>query len=419
MFSSTLSYLTRRGCRSFMRLHIDGGAELPLTLKREGGSSDGSVSLYVHIPFCRTLCPYCSFNRYLYRDADATSYFQQLRHELGLYLSSGYTFHDVYFGGGTPTVQMDALLEFIGYLHRKLDVQSISLETNPADVNAENVRLLKEAGVQRYSIGVQSFDEGMLKKMGRASPHGERLLERIVQARGVFETVNIDLIYNLPFQTIESFHRDVEAFKSLDIEQVTFYPLMPSPGTATALERRFNKVDGGREKRFYDIVLGEMRACGYSPSTTWCFSRGQHIIDEYIIERDDYVGIGSGAVSFLNGVFYVNSFALERYGEFVSSDSFPVIGWRRLSGQEAMRYYLLTKLFGTRLDRQAFRSRFGVDVERGLWKEMAFLRLAGAFQQGSGVYRLTDSGMFYVSGMMREFFSSLNALREHCRKNRL
>jgi coproporphyrinogen III oxidase-like Fe-S oxidoreductase len=211
----------------------------------------------------------------------------------------------------------------------------------------------------------------------------------------------------------------VSAFKALDIEQVTFYPLMPSPQTATAMERRFNKVDISREQRFYDIILEEMRSGGYTPSTTWCFSRGQRIIDEYIIEHDDYVGIGSGAVSFVNGVFYVNSFAIDRYGEYVDGRNFPIIGWRRLSESEAMRYYLLTKLFGTRLDRSGFEARFGGDVGQRLWKETLFLNAVGAVRNVDGALHLTERGMFYVSGMMREFFSALNGLREHCRKNRL
>lgn len=420
MLPTFLSYITRRGGRSFMRLHMSEGADLPRALRPQTASpADGMPSLYVHIPFCRTLCPYCSFNRYLFHQDTARRYFQQLRRELDMYLAQGYTFSEVYFGGGTPTVQMDELLRFIEYLHDRLDIQSISLETNPGDVTPENVAALKDAGVQRYSIGVQSFDQEMLKKMGRVSMHGNRLMERIAQARGAFDTVNIDLIFNLPFQSIESFRKDVDAFKSLDLEQVTFYPLMPSPGTASALERRFNRVDNSRERRFYDIILEEMRAAGYSASTTWCFSKGQRIIDEYIIEHDDYVGIGSGAVSFLNGHFYVNSFALDRYAEHIEADRFPMVGWRRLSDQEAMQYYMLTKLFGTRLRKDAFQARFGGDIERRLWKEIAFLKLAGAVRNVDGALTLTDRGMFYVSGMMREFFSALNGLRERCRRERL
>ena len=419
MVSRFLTYMTRRAGSSFLDLHMEDGADLPRELMRESAPDAGKASLYVHIPFCKALCPYCSFNRYLFEEETARRYFQNLRRELELYLQEGYVFSSIYFGGGTPTVLVDELLDFIGYLHANLDVRDISLETNPGDVTAENVRLLKDAGVKRLSIGVQSFDKQMLEKMGRASPHGDELVEQISLARGVFDTLNVDLIYNLPFQSLEGFQEDVAIFKGLDIEQVTFYPLMPSPQTATALQRRFNRVDTSRERRFYDIVLREMRSAGYTASTAWCFSRGPRIIDEYIVDYDDYVGIGSGSVSLWNGVFYVNSFAPQRYGEYLGNGSFPVIGWRRLSDAEAMRYYLLTKLFGTRLDKAAFKARFGDDIHHRLWKEALFLRLAGAVGERDGALRPTERGMYYVSGMMREFFTALNALREYCRRNRL
>jgi hypothetical protein len=98
---------------------------------------------------------------------------------------------------------------------------------------------------------------------------------------------------------------------------------------------------------------------GYTASTVWCFSRGERMIDEYIIEFDDYIGIGAGAVSILHGNFYVDSFSLDRYHEMVSAGRLPIVGWRQLSARENQRYYLLTKLFGMQLEAEAFRRRFG------------------------------------------------------------
>ncbi|MFH1560221.1 MAG: coproporphyrinogen III oxidase family protein [Chloroflexota bacterium] len=414
-----LTYVTRREDRRFLDLHREEGITSPRALQRGSGPPEGNASLYVHIPFCKSLCPYCSFNRYLFREDKARRYFQSLRKELDLYLGEGYTFSNIYFGGGTPTVLMDELLEFIHYLHANLDVREISLETNPADVSPESVRLLKEAGVKRFSIGVQSFDKDLLKSMGRASSHGDKLVERVSLARGMFDTLNIDLLYNLPSQTIDMFRKDVDTFKDLGIEQVTFYPLMPSPRKATALERSFGKVDSSRERAFYEVILKEMYAGGYTASTTWCFSKGHRIIDEYIVEYDDYVGIGSGAVSYVDDVFYVNSFALERYEEYLRGGRFPVIGWRRLSESETMRYYLLTKLFALKLDKDGFKVRFGADIHRKLRKELLFLKLVGTVQEKDGALHLTEKGMHHVSGMMREFFTSLNGLREYCMRHRL
>lgn len=419
MFDLVLTYVTRRAGKRFLDLQREEGVTSPVIPECGPSLTRGGVSLYVHIPFCKALCPYCSFNRYLFHEEEARRYFGNLKKELALYVAEGYRFPSIYFGGGTPTVLMEELLEFINYLHAKLDVREISLETNPEDVSPESVKLLEEAGVKRLSIGVQSFDEGILKSIGRVSPPPAELVKRVSLARGVFDTLNIDLMFNLPSQTHDLLRKDLRTFKSLDVEQVTFYPLMPSPRRGAALERRFGRVDTGREKTFYDIILEEMYASGYAPSTAWCFSRGQHIIDEYIIDYDDYIGIGSGAVSLVSGVFYVNSFSLERYGEYLRQDRLPVIGWRRLSESELARYYLLTRLFGLKLGREQLKTSLGVDLRRKLWKELLFLKLAGTLQERNGALHLTNRGMYHVSGMMREFFTALNALREHCMRHKL
>ena len=136
------------------------------------------------------------------------------------------------------------------------------------------------------------------------------------------------------------------------------------------------------------------------------------MIDEYIIEADDYIGIGSGSVSIVRGNFYVNSFSLEKYHDLTASKHLPIVGWRKLSNRETLRYYLLTKLFGLKLDREAFGRRFGEDSERKLWLELAFLKTCGVVS-GDGVLHVTEKGMYPVSVMMRDFFAALNTLREH------
>ncbi|MFH1652094.1 MAG: coproporphyrinogen III oxidase, partial [Chloroflexota bacterium] len=226
-------------------------------------------------------------------------------------------------------------------------------------------------------------------------------------------TLNVDFVFNFPGQSLEQFAADVRDFKELQIDQATFYPLMASPHKRDALERRFNKVDTSREKKFYDIILRELYQGGYKPSTVWCFSRGERMIDEYIIDEDDYVGIGSGSVSIVNGNFYANSFSLEHYAEMVGEERLPIIGWRQLSGKENLRYYLLTKLFGMEVDPEKFRERFHADIRNKLGLELSLLRRAGLVEE-SGLIRVTEKGMYPVSVMMREFFAALNGLREYC-----
>ena len=406
MLANLSGWVTRREGRKFLKLNptIDNSI---LT----GTKDTGEISLYIHIPFCRTLCPFCCFNRYLFQEDKARQYFKQLKRELDLYIEKGFTFSDFYFGGGTPTILMDELEGFIGYLKASFSVKRISLETTPREVTKENIVRLKAAGINRLSIGVQSFDDEIVKAMGRPFGPSEEMKQQVLMAQGEFDTVNVDFVFNFPGQTVDQFRADVRAFKELNIDQSTFYPLMASPHKKSALERRFNRVDMSREKRFYDVILQELYDVGYEASTVWCFSRGQRMIDEYIVDFDDYIGIGAGSVSIVGGNFYVNSFSLEKYGELLSRDTLPIVGWRRLTEKETQRYYLLTKLFGMELDTGKFAQKFSAGIEAKLRAELLFLRLFG-LAGGKDKIRVTRKGMYSVSVMMREFFTSLNTLRE-------
>jgi coproporphyrinogen III oxidase-like Fe-S oxidoreductase len=406
MLANILGWITRREGKKFLKLkqEIDDSVFA-------GAREIRDISLYIHIPFCRTLCPFCCFNRYLFKEDEARRYFQHLRRELDLYIEKGFTFSDFYFGGGTPTILMDELMGFIDYLKASFEVKRISLETTPRELNRENITRLKAAGVNRLSIGVQSFDDGIVKAMGRPFGPSEEMKQQVLMAEGEFDTVNVDFVFNFPDQTLEQFMADVQAFKELNIDQATFYPLMASPHKKSALERRFNRVDITEERRFYDILLNELYADGYEASTVWCFSRGERMIDEYIIDFDDYIGIGAGSVSIVGGNFYVNTFSLKRYGDFLSRGALPVVGWRRLSEKENQRYYFLTKLFGMELDAHRFARRFGASIEEKLGAELRFLKLFNLVT-GKDKLRVTRKGTYPVSVMMREFFTSLNNLRE-------
>jgi coproporphyrinogen III oxidase-like Fe-S oxidoreductase len=410
MIENLVGHIMRQEGKKFLRLNEE--IDEPAILKKRPVQDTG-VSLYVHIPFCRALCPFCCFNRYLFKEDQARIYFEHLKKELEMYIDRGYRFSHFYFGGGTPTILMDELTAFIAHLREKFDVQQISLETTAREINERNIELLKTAGINRLSIGVQSFDSTVLKTMGRVAMSPEELKEKLAMAEGNFNTLNMDLVFNFPGQTVQSFAADIETFKALRIDQATFYPLMPSPHKKEAMERRFNRVNFSQEKEFYNIILRELYHDGYKASTAWCFSRGDHAIDEYIIDFDDYIGIGSGSVSILNSIFYVNSFSLERYGDYIAHGRLPIIGWRPLPEREALRYYFLTKLFGMEIDRHGFFNRFHEDINAKLRMELLLFRMFGLVE-GKDEIRVTEKGMYPVSVMMRDFFASLNTLREQC-----
>jgi coproporphyrinogen III oxidase-like Fe-S oxidoreductase len=401
-------WVTRREGRKFLQLD-DNPPEPQVPRDKTGG--DDWASLYIHIPFCRTLCPFCCFNRYTLDEVKARRYFTNLKKEVELYINRGFKFSDFYFGGGTPTVMMDELISFIDFLKNNFEVKQISLETTHREINPENITALKKAGINRLSIGVQSFDNDLLKSMVRLVGSGEEAKEKLRMAQGQFDTVNADFIFNFPTQTIVQFERDISTFKELGLDQATFYPLMPSPHKKSRMERRFSRVDTLHEKEFYDIILRELYRGGYKASTAWCFSRGDRLIDEYIIDYDDYVGVGAGSVGFLNGNFFVNTFSLEKYDQLLNGGKLPILSWRKLSEREHLRYYMLTKLFGMCLNPQKFSQRFGGDVHHKLWWELQFFKMFGLVRENNDI-EVTPQGMYTMCVMQKEFFAALNTLRE-------
>ena len=142
------------------------------------------------------------------------------------------------------------------------------------------------------------------------------------------------------------------------------------------------------------------------------------MIDEYIIDYDDYIGVGAGSVSFVKGNFYVNTFSLEEYDSLIANEKLPIVRWRKLSEREYLRYYMLTKLFGMTLDPQKFYQRFNDDIHKKLRLELLFFKLFGLTHHNRQI-NVTRKGMYTASVMMKEFFAALNGLREYFIENKL
>lgn len=390
---------------------LDGGTLPPPT------RPDGYL-LYVHVPFCERLCPYCSFNRYPLVEDTARRYFRNLREEMRRVADLGYRFTAVYVGGGTPTVLPDELVATIDLARELFDVREVSCETNPNHLVPEVLERLR-GRVQRLSVGVQSFDDDLLRQMRRYDAYGSAsdILARVEAALGVVDVLNLDMIFNVPSQTEAMLLRDVATLEGLGVDQVTWYPLMVSPSVERQLVRALGTVDYGSEAGHYRL-LSRGLARTFVASSAWAFSRrGGVMIDEYIVEHDDYLGIGSGSFSLLDGVMYANTFSLRGYDAAVEGGRLSVDARFPLATREHMRYAFMMRLFGLSLDKRAFRHRFGVPVERALWQEMAFLRAARAFSRDDGTtLELSERGRYLLVVMMREFFIGVNGIRDLARR---
>lgn len=385
--------------------------------------------LYMHVPFCEVLCPYCSFNRYPFRPEIAGPYFASMRKEMLMLKDLGYDFERIYVGGGTPTVMIDELCETLDVARDNFHIKEVACETNPNHLTRPYLEKLQHR-VQRLSVGVQSFDDTLLKQMDRYRKYGsgQEILERIEEAHGYIDSLNVDMIFNFPSQTEEGLFADLEKIALCGARQVTFSPLYASNGTVAKMASKFGELDYDREERFYHIIDGVL-AGGEQPlfdrTTLWTFTRTDKNgaindpdhIDEYQTCYEDYPAIGSGSITHLNGALYVNTFSISDYNAAIEAGHMSIMGKTELSRRDLMRYRFLLDLYRLRLDKRRFKADFGCSVEAGLPMEMAFMRLMGAFATDTcDELTLTPTGRYLVVVIYRQFLSGMNNLREQARE---
>ncbi len=416
-----LTSVVRECTKRYLKLRPTDDARVPAPAPGQ------KYMLYMHVPFCERLCPYCSFNRFPFSEERARPYFANMRREMMMLKELGYDFESLYVGGGTPTIMIDELCDTIDLARETFSLKEVSSETNPNHLIPSYLDKL-QGRVQRLSVGVQSFDDGLLKQMDRFDKYGcgQEIMERIQEASPYFVSMNADMIFNFPAQTEDILISDIERVVESGASQTTFYPLMASPSVARSLARTVGPVDYRREQRFYEIIC-ELLTGGSDPlfehGSAWTFNRrgsgadGEDaMIDEYVVDYEEYPAIGSGGITYLGESLYVNTFSVKDYNAAIESGRMSLMGKTTFSKRDRMRYRFMMQLFGLRLDKVAWERDFGCTVEAGLPVEMAFMKAAGAFDRDTrDELTLTPHGRYLMVVMMRQFFIGVNNLRDQAR----
>ena len=369
-----LTSVVRECTKRYLKLQPTDDARVPAPVPGQ------KYMLYMHVPFCERLCPYCSFNRFPFDKDRAAPYFANMRKEMLMLKDLGYDFESVYVGGGTPTIMIDELCDTIDMARETFSIKEVSSETNPNHLIPSYLDKL-QGRVQLLSVGVQSFDDGLLKQMDRYRKYGSgaEILERIGEAAPCFDSLNVDMIFNFPSQTEDILFADLEKVATCGAHQTTFSPLYASNGTIEKMAARLGAMDYGRERRFYEIVDGVL-AGGSQPlfhrSTLWTFTRNERRdaagstpthperIEEYQTNYVDYPAIGSGSITHLGNALYVNTFSISEYNEAIAEGRMSIMGKSVMSATSLMRYRFLLDLYKLRLDKRAFERDFGTTVDR-------------------------------------------------------
>ncbi|ABU81523.1 radical SAM protein [Ignicoccus hospitalis] len=289
---SALAELSRRWSEAWLRKLLSS----PGTPMRP----EGRVSLYLHVPFCRSLCKFCHFVRFPYSEDLASKYFKKLIKDVEEAHSSGVEAVEVYVGGGSPSSKPEALGELVDLVWSLWRPQ-ISVEVHPVDVAflgaAEHLDPKK---VTRVSMGVQSFSPEGLKKLGRpVSPETNELAIEILKSKK-FKTFNVDVVWGLEDPT-------PDAVKALECgaDQVTFYPLMPFPKRGPEGERLCFQN--------YQRIVREASKRGFVRQNAWTFSKTEAMVDEYVARAEEFLGLGVSSFSLVGGAAHLNVFDLEEY----------------------------------------------------------------------------------------------------------
>lgn len=393
----------------------------PVVLDRPPEPQPGhQYLLYAHIPFCKTLCSYCTFHRFLFKEHKTREYFINLRKEMDYVKALGYDFTSMYIGGGTTTILEDELIRTIEHARTLFPgIKEVSCETDPLQIATPTFRNLKGL-VDRMSIGVQSFNDDILKMTERYDKFGSGALiyERLQEALELFPTTNVDMIFGFRGQNLEMLQRDMDLLVELNPRQITTYPLMVTSQTRKSVKQTI-AAKGIELADQYAVIMNTL-GNHYRQLTSWTFGRTHDEgFDEYVVDHDEYLGVGSGAFSFLGSSLYVNTFSLRRYNERIKAGMTGVERRRNFDKHAVLQYRLLLGLFSARLSRKYFREVHGVDLDKALFKEMLGLRIAGAIKdnpEDPDNLIVTDAGKFLGLVMMKAFYSGMDNVRAELRK---
>ena len=368
------------------------------------------TSAYVHIPFCTQICYYCDFSKVFIKNQPVDSYLEHLLQEFHSYDIQ--KLRTLYIGGGTPTALSASQLEvLLDGLTKNLDLsmlEELTIEANPGDLDADKIAILKNSAVNRVSLGVQTFDDKMLKKIGRS--HLEKdIYENIDRLKlAGFDNISIDLIYALPGQTMDQVKDNVAKAIALDIPHMSLYSLILENHTVFMNRMRRGKLPLPKEEleaEMFDYIIAELERAGFEHYEISNFSKQGFESRHNLMYWDnaEYYGIGAGASGYVNGVRYKNHGPIRHYLKAVEEGN-ARINEEHLSLREQMEEEMflgLRKKSG--VSKSRFEEKFGTSFEDLYGQVVRDLCHQGLLQVEGQQIRMTKKGLFLGDTVAERF----------------
>lgn len=361
--------------------------------------------LYIHIPFCARKCRYCDFTSF--ESGDKAAYLDALEKEMLEYRGSDVD--TVFIGGGTPSILSADYLERLLYdVRTSFSVSSeaeFSVEINPGTLTADKISALKSGGVNRISVGVQSFNDAELKALGRIHSAETAVKSVLDLSSAGFDNINIDLMTSVPYQTYDTLMSTLKTAVSLPVTHISAYSLILEEGTPLYddyANGKFIPVDDDTDRDNFSGLVDFLASNGFKRYEISNFAKDgfccRHNIKYW--KCGEYIGLGLAAHSYINGVRFFNTSAMEKYlnGEFHIKNQPP------LSQNDMMSEFMMMGLRMTEgISEEDFLKRFGKSITEVYEKKLKNFLKCGLILHKEGKYYLSRRGLDVSNSIMCEF----------------
>ena len=368
------------------------------------------TSAYVHIPFCTQICYYCDFSKVFIKNQPVDAYLEHLIQETRSYEIG--KLRTLYIGGGTPTaLSAQQLAYLLTELPKVMDlsgVEEFTIEANPGDLDPDKIAVLKDSQVNRVSLGVQTFDNKMLKKIGRS--HQEQdIYDNIRHLKQAgFDNISVDLIYALPGQTMDQVKENVAKAIDLDIPHMSLYSLILENHTVFMNRMRRGKLPLPKEEleaEMFEYIIEELEKAGFEHYEISNFSKPGFESRHNLVYWDnaEYYGLGAGASGYVDGIRYKNHGPIRHYLEAVEAGKARITE-EHLTLEEKMEEELFLGLRKkTGVSKARFEEKFGVSFDQRYGQVVASLTEQGLLVPDVKQVRMTKRGLFLGDTVAEKF----------------
>ena len=329
------------------------------------------AGLYIHIPFCKSKCGYCSF--YSIKSLNLIpDFIDALKKEIKFY-SNFKSFDTVYLGGGTPSLltpqQLETILKTVRKFYRINPHAEITIEVNPGDMSLEYFQALRSLGITRLNIGIQSFDDQLLKFLGRRHSASDALASMEAARKAGFSNIGLDLIHGVQHQNLKSWEKTLQKVIILKPEHISCYQLSLAPKTPlyqTYQEQGMKLPSNGQQVKYFFATSEILEDAGYLHYEVSNFARKECLKSKHNLkywQHTPYLGLGPAAHSFLRNKRWWNKSSVTRYIKDIFQDKIPVEDTENLTpAQLQMEALFLGLRTSTGIDLNLYKTKYGVDL---------------------------------------------------------